>query len=112
MSPSLSFEALIGTAWSIYLAHATQASKDEYLMVRWRVLAVTTITAANNGVNSLVLGLSGVLPSISSMNHHSKCMRKALTLSLWGWEFTDLLKVTWSEWWHLCLLRWAGPRLC
>ena len=81
-------------------------------MVRWRVLAVTTITAANNGVNSLVLGLSGVLPSISPMNHHSKCMRKALTLSLWGWEFTDLLKVTWLEWWPLCLLRWAGPRLC
>lgn len=88
-------------------------AKTVYLMVRRHVLAVTTIRPANNGVElTVVLGLSGVLPSISSMNHHSKCMRKALTLSLWGWEFTDLLKATLSEWWHLCLLRWAGPRLC
>lgn len=56
-------------------------------MVRWCVLAVTTIRAANNGIElTVVLGLSAVLSSISSMNHHTKRVRKALTLSLWGWE--------------------------
>lgn len=56
-------------------------------MVRWYVLAVTTTGAANRGVElTVVLGLSGVLSSLSSMNPHTKRMRKALTLLLWGWE--------------------------
>lgn len=66
--------------------HPRQA-RTTHLRVRWHVLAVTTIRAADNEVGVIVFpGLSGVISSLSSMNYHNKPMRNALTFSLWSWE--------------------------